>query len=81
MGLCDIAGIVQGKRRTVSTESDPSPDRHLDLIDRQWNTPTRPDQWWVADFTYVWTLVSCAVNSFPKYYSGVRHARDVPRPS
>ena len=20
------------------------------------STPTRPDQWWVADFTYVWTL-------------------------
>ena len=56
MRICGITGIVRGKRRTITTESDLSADRHPDLIDRQWNAPTRPDQWWVADFTYVWTL-------------------------
>ncbi|MEV8221808.1 DDE-type integrase/transposase/recombinase [Dietzia maris] len=59
-----ICGIVRGKRRTITTESDPSADRHPDLIDRQWNTPTRPDQWWVADFTYVWTLAGFCYVSF-----------------
>jgi hypothetical protein len=23
---------------------------------RRWRLPTQPDQRWVADFTYVWTL-------------------------
>lgn len=64
MGICGVTGIVRGKRRTVTTESDPSADRHPDLIDRQWNTPTRPDQWWVADFTYVWTLAGFCYVSF-----------------
>ena len=27
--------------------------RRPDLIGRAWSTSTRPDQWWVADFTYV----------------------------
>ena len=64
MGICGITGIVRGKRRTITTESDPSADRHPDLIDRQWNAPTRPDQWWVADFTYVWTLAGFCYVSF-----------------
>lgn len=51
MGICGISGIVRGKRRTITTVSDPAADRHPDLIDRKWDTPTRPDQWWVADFT------------------------------
>lgn len=56
MGICGVAGVVRGKRRTITTESDPSAARYPDLIDRQWDAPQRPDQWWVADFTYVWTL-------------------------
>lgn len=64
MGICGVTGIVQGKRLTITTESDPSADRYPDLIDRQWNTPTRPDQWWVADFTYVWTLAGFCYVSF-----------------
>lgn len=34
MSICGVAGIVRGKRRTVTTEPDPSADRHPDLIDR-----------------------------------------------
>lgn len=77
MGICWVAGIVRGKRRTITTESDPSADRHPDLIDRQWNTPTRPDQWGVADSTYVWTLagfcyVSFVVDVYPRRILGWR---------
>src|SRR4051812_49310921 len=36
----------------------------LDIIDRAWATPLRPDQWWVADFTYVWTLAGFVYVSF-----------------
>jgi len=28
------------------------------------DTPSRPDQWWVADFTYVWTLAGFVYVSF-----------------
>lgn len=70
MGLCGISGIVRGKRRTITTESDPTVDRHPDLVDRKWDTPTRPDQWWVADFTYVWTLAGfCYVSFIVDVYS------------
>ena len=57
MGIAGIDGVVRGKRTTRTTERDESaPPRHPDLIDRAWSAPTRPDQWWVADFTFVWTL-------------------------
>lgn len=70
MGICGISGIVRGKRRTITTESDPGADRHPDLIDRKWDTPDRPDQWWVADFTYVWTLAGfCNVSFIVDVYS------------
>ena len=52
MGICGISSVVRGTRRTVTTCSDPTAPRHPDLVDLQWDTPTRPDQWWVADFTY-----------------------------
>jgi transposase InsO family protein len=34
------------------------------LIGRKWSAPTRPDQWWVADFSYVWTHVGFCYVSF-----------------
>lgn len=64
MGICGAAGVVRGKRRTVTTQRDDRAPRHPDLIDRQWNAPTRPDQWWVADFTYTWTLAGFVYTSF-----------------
>lgn len=64
MGICGIAGIVRGKRRTITTESDPSAARHPDLVERNWDVPDRPDQWWVADFTYVWTLAGFCYVAF-----------------
>jgi hypothetical protein len=45
-GLC---GAVRGRHATTTTRRDGSAPRHPDLIGRAWDTPTRPDQWWVAD--------------------------------
>ncbi len=56
MGIIGIEGVRRGKHQTKTTVSDLKAPRHPDLIKRNWGAPTRPDQWWVADFTYVWTL-------------------------
>jgi transposase InsO family protein len=57
MRIAGIAGAVRGKHTTTTTKrGEQGAPRHPDLVDRAWDTPTRPDQWWVADFTYVWTL-------------------------
>lgn len=64
MKLLGIEGATRGKRRTVTTRRDPAAPRHPDLCGRAWSTPTRPDQWWVADFTYVWTLEGFVYTSF-----------------
>ena len=52
MRILGIEGARRGRHRTVTTRRDPAAVRHPDLIRRAWNTPSRPDQWWVADFTY-----------------------------
>jgi transposase InsO family protein len=64
MGLAGLDGVRRGRRSTVTTRRDPSAPRHPDLVDRAWATPSRPDQWWVADFTYCWTLAGFVYVSF-----------------
>jgi putative transposase len=64
MRIVGIEGVRRGKRRTITTIRDPNAARHPDLIRRAWKTPTHPDQWWVADFTYVWTLAGFVYVSF-----------------
>ena len=64
MGIVGIEGVRRGTHRTVTTRRDPTAARHPDLINRAWKTPRRPDQWWVADFTYVWTLDGFVYTSF-----------------
>jgi transposase InsO family protein len=64
MGIVGVSGAVRGRHRTVTTRRDPQAARHPDLIGRAWSTPVRPDQWWVADFTYVWTLAGFVYVSF-----------------
>jgi transposase InsO family protein len=64
MGILGIDGAVRGKRTTTTTQQDAKAPRHPDLINRQWASPTGPDQWWVADFTYVWTLAGFVYVSF-----------------
>ena len=70
MRIAGITGAVRGRHHTTTTTPAPSAVRHPDLIDRAWATPTRPDQWWVADFTYVWTLAGfCYVALLTDVYS------------
>jgi putative transposase len=64
MAILGIEGVRRGKHRTVTTVANPKAARHPDLIRRAWGAPTRPDQWWVADFTYVWTLAGFVYVSF-----------------
>ncbi len=64
MAMIGICGVRRGTHHTVTTRSDRTAPRSPDLIGRSWSTPTRPDQWWVADFTYVWTLGGFCYTSF-----------------
>jgi transposase InsO family protein len=64
MSITGITGAVRGRRRTVTTERDERAPRHPDLIERNWAAPQSPDQWWVADFTYCWTLAGFVYTAF-----------------
>jgi len=56
MGIAGICGAVRGRHATTTTRGDEKAPRHPDLVGRRWHLPTAPDQLYVADFTYVWTL-------------------------
>jgi putative transposase len=56
MRIAQISGTIRGRHRTVTTRRDDTAARHPDLVRRGWHEPTRVDQLWVADFSYVWTL-------------------------
>ena len=64
MRMLGIEGATRGRHRTVTTRRDPGAARHPDLIRRAWGAPTRPDEWWVADLTYVWALDEFVCTSF-----------------
>jgi len=49
-----LRGVVRGQKRFLTTVSDPAQERAPDLVKRQF-TAIRPNQLWVADFTYVAT--------------------------
>lgn len=49
-----LAGAVRGRAWKITTQSQPALDRPTDLVDRTF-VATRPNQLWVADFTYVAT--------------------------
>ena len=60
--------------RPALAPSRPAADRrrprHPDHVKRRGAYPTRPDQWWVADFTYVWTTAGfCYVSFVTDVYS------------
>lgn len=71
MRITGIAGVSRGKHRTITTtRADDKAPRHPDLIKRRWDLPERPDQWWVADFSYVWTAAGfCYVSFITDVYS------------
>jgi putative transposase len=52
MGEMGLRGAVRGRAWKITTQSDPAATRPADLVQRQF-TATRPNQLWVADFTYV----------------------------
>ncbi len=49
-----LRGAVRGRAWNITTQADPAAGRPADLVVRQF-TATRPNQLWVADFTYVAT--------------------------
>ena len=54
MKILGIAGVLR-RKTTRTTVADPTAERFPDRIQRAWSQAQRPDQWWVADFTYVHT--------------------------
>jgi transposase InsO family protein len=54
MRAMGLAGVVRGRAWKTTTQSQPALDRPTDLVDRIFEA-TRPNQLWVADFTYVAT--------------------------
>jgi putative transposase len=64
MRIAGVQGVRRGDHRTVTTTRAQSTPRHPDLLKRDWSKPTKPDMWWVADFTYVWTLTGFVYVSF-----------------
>ncbi len=49
-----LKGAVRGRAWVITTRADAVAERPADLVDRRF-TATRPNQLWVADFTYVAT--------------------------
>ena len=66
MAIAGVKGVSRGDHTTTTTRHGTGEDhsRAADLIKRDWSAPTRPDQWWVADFSYVWTLQGFCYTSF-----------------
>jgi putative transposase len=54
MRAMGLRGAVRGRAWVVSTRTDTAATRPADLVERQF-TASRPNQLWVADFTYVAT--------------------------
>jgi hypothetical protein len=60
-----LRGVVRGTRSPITTVAGASDERPLDLVNREF-AATRPNQLWIADFTYVATWLFCASPSSPK---------------
>jgi putative transposase len=61
--MAGLTGAGRGKHSTITTRpAATAVERHPDLVKRGWSQPSQPDQWWVADFTYVWTLPGSAMS-------------------
>lgn len=81
MKVAGTRGVSRGHRSTVTTQRDDRAPRHPDHVNRRWTWPSRADQWWVADFTYVWTTagfcyVSFVTDVFSRRILGWRVSRD-----
>ena len=54
MRAMGLRGVSRGRAWVITTRADAAAERPADLVDRQF-AATRPNQLWVADFTYVAT--------------------------
>jgi transposase InsO family protein len=75
-----LAGVVRGRRCRTTTPADLA-DRPVDRVQRQF-TASRPNQLWVADFTYVATwagfvYVAFVIDVFARRIVGWRVARSM----
>ena len=50
-----LRGVVRGRKAPRTTIADEAAARPVDLVDRRFDAE-RPNQLWVCDFTYCWTL-------------------------
>src|SRR5690625_2219146 len=66
MKIAGITGIRRGKRMRTTVPATGEVPRHADYIERHWDLPWRPDQWWIADLTYVWTTAGFCYVSFAR---------------
>ena len=64
MKIAGITGIRRGKRMRTTVPATGEVPRHADYIERHWDLPWRPDQWWIADLTYVQATAGFCYVSF-----------------
>jgi transposase InsO family protein len=71
-----LRGVSRGRAWKITTQADAATARPTDLVDRHF-TATRPNQLWVADFTYVATwrgfvYVAFVIDAFARRIVGWR---------
>lgn len=76
-----IQGVSRGGRKVFTTTPDESLAKPLDLVQRDFK-PDRPNRLWVADLTYVKTVIGFAyvafvIDAFSKRIVGWRVARSL----
>jgi len=76
MRALGLRGTSRGRAWTITTQADSASRRPADLVDRQFTT-TRPNQLWIADFTYVATwrgfvYVAFVIDTFARRIVGWR---------
>jgi transposase InsO family protein len=76
MRAMGLRGVVRGRAWVITTRTETGADRPADLVDRHF-IATRPNQLWVADFTYVATwrgfvYVAFVIDVFARYIVGWR---------
>jgi len=81
MAQLGISGAIRGGKKYRTTIPDESADRPADLVQRQFRAD-RPNQLWVADFTYVatWTgvvYVAFVIDVFARRIVGWRVSRSM----
>jgi putative transposase len=63
MAQMGLRGVVRGKRNPITTVAGANDERPLDLVNRVF-VASRPNQLWIADFTYVPTWVGFVYVAF-----------------